>query len=121
MDYKLNEIVLFHRKKSGLSRNLLADLAGVGKTVIYDIEKGKETIQFSTLRKVFTPLNIRFFEYLAKERLALTQKSIAQTKNKIINALPKWVDFIQICFLSDTMKTKYLSLLKERLSKLELS
>ena len=59
MDYKLNEIVLFHRKKSGLSRNQLADLAGVGKTVIYDIEKGKETIWFSTLQKVLTALNIK--------------------------------------------------------------
>lgn len=59
MDYKLNEIVLFHRKKSGLSRNQLADLAGVGKTVIYDIEKGKETIRFSTLQKVLTALNVK--------------------------------------------------------------
>ena len=59
MDYKLNEIVLFHRKKSGLSRNQLADLAGVGKTVIYDIEKGKETIRFSTLQKVLATLNIK--------------------------------------------------------------
>ncbi len=59
MDYKLNEIVLFHRKKSGLSRSQLADLAGVGKTVIYDIEKGKETIRFSTLQKVLTALNIK--------------------------------------------------------------
>jgi transcriptional regulator with XRE-family HTH domain len=59
LDYKLNEIVLFHRKKSGLSRNQLADLAGVGKTVIYDIEKGKQTIRFSTLQKVLTALNIK--------------------------------------------------------------
>ena len=59
MDYKVSEIVLFHRKKSGLTRNQLADLAGVGKTVIYDIEKGKETIQFSTLQKVLKALNIR--------------------------------------------------------------
>jgi HTH-type transcriptional regulator/antitoxin HipB len=59
LDYKLNEIVLFHRKKSGLSRNQLADLAGVGKTVIYDIEKGKETIRFSTLQKVLKALNIK--------------------------------------------------------------
>jgi DNA-binding XRE family transcriptional regulator len=40
LDYEISDIVLFHRKKSGLSRNQLADLAGVGKTVIYDIEKG---------------------------------------------------------------------------------
>jgi HTH-type transcriptional regulator/antitoxin HipB len=59
LDYKVSEIVLFHRKKSGLSRNQLADLAGVGKTVIYDIEKGKDTIRFSTLQKVLTALNIK--------------------------------------------------------------
>jgi HTH-type transcriptional regulator/antitoxin HipB len=59
LDYKVSEIVLFHRRKSGLSRNQLADLAGVGKTVIYDIEKGKETIRFSTLQKVLTALNIK--------------------------------------------------------------
>ena len=59
MDYKISDIVLFHRKKSGLSRNQLADLAGVGKTVIYDIEKGKETIRFSTLQKVLKALNIK--------------------------------------------------------------
>jgi HTH-type transcriptional regulator/antitoxin HipB len=59
LNNKLNEIVRFHRKKSGLSRNQLADLAGVGKTVIYDIENGKETIRFSTLQKVLTALNIK--------------------------------------------------------------
>ncbi len=59
MNNKVSEIILFHRKKSGLTRNQLADLAGVGKTVIYDIEKGKETIQFLTLQKVLKALNIK--------------------------------------------------------------
>ena len=59
MNHKVGEIILFHRKKSGLTRNQLADLAGVGKTVIYDIEKGKETIQFSTLQKVLKALNVK--------------------------------------------------------------
>ncbi len=59
MNYKISEVVLFHRKKSGLTRNQLADLAGVGKTVIYDIEKGKETIRFLTLQKVLKALNIK--------------------------------------------------------------
>jgi transcriptional regulator with XRE-family HTH domain len=59
LDYKISDIVLFHRRKSGLSRNQLADLAGVGKTVIYDIEKGKETIRFLTLQKVLKALNIK--------------------------------------------------------------
>ena len=59
MDDNISDIVCFHRKKSGLSRIQLADLAGVGKTVIYDIEKGKETIRFSTLQKVLKALNIK--------------------------------------------------------------
>jgi len=59
LKYRLSAIVLFHRKKSGLTRIQLADLAGVGKTVIYDIEKGKETIRFSTLQRVLKALNIK--------------------------------------------------------------
>lgn len=59
MAQNLGEIVLFHRKQSGLSRKQLADLSGVGKTVIYDIEKGKETIRFITLSKVLNALNIK--------------------------------------------------------------
>ncbi len=58
MNRNLGEIVYFHRRKSGLTRNELADIAGVGKTAIYDIEKGKETIRFSTLKKVLDALNI---------------------------------------------------------------
>ena len=58
MDSNLGEIVCFHRSKSGLTRNELADIAGVGKTVIFDIENGKETIRFSTLQKVLKALNI---------------------------------------------------------------
>jgi len=59
LDYKLSEIVLFHRKSSGLTREQLADLAGIGKTVIFDIEKGKETIRFSTVQKVLKVLNVK--------------------------------------------------------------
>lgn len=54
----ISGIIKFHRKKSKLTQKELADLAGVGKTVIFDIEKGKETIQFSTLQKVLSVLNI---------------------------------------------------------------
>jgi len=59
MEKPIAEIVRFHRKQSGLSRKQLADMAGVGKTVIFDIENGKETIRFSTLKKVLTALNIK--------------------------------------------------------------
>ncbi|MFZ5942325.1 MAG: helix-turn-helix domain-containing protein [Bacteroidota bacterium] len=52
------EVIRLHRKAAGLSRIQLADLAGVGKTVIYDIEKGKETVQMNTLYKILKVLNI---------------------------------------------------------------
>ena len=74
MDYKISDIVLFHRRKSGLSRNQLADLAGVGKTIIYDIEKGKETIRFSTLQKVLKALNIKI-TFTSPLMEALNEKS----------------------------------------------
>jgi HTH-type transcriptional regulator/antitoxin HipB len=74
LDYKISEIVLFHRKKSGLTRNQLADLAGVGKTVIYDIEKGKETIRFSTLQKLLKTLNIKI-TFTSPIMEALNEKS----------------------------------------------
>lgn len=52
-------IVRFHRKKSGLSQAELAKLAALGKTVIFDIEKGKLSIRLDTLLKVFKVLNIK--------------------------------------------------------------
>jgi HTH-type transcriptional regulator / antitoxin HipB len=55
----LAEIVRKHRKMAGLSQLQLADMAGVGKTVVYDIEKGKATIRLDTLRKILSVLNIR--------------------------------------------------------------
>jgi HTH-type transcriptional regulator / antitoxin HipB len=57
--YRLAMNVLRHRRAAGLSRNQLAELAGVGKTVVYDIENGKETVQLDSLRKILKVLNIR--------------------------------------------------------------
>lgn len=56
---EIGRIIRYHRKQSGLSRQALAILAGVGKTVIYDIEKGKETIELKSLLKVLEALNIQ--------------------------------------------------------------
>jgi len=48
-----------HRKAARLTQIQLAEMAGVGKTVVHDIEKGKETIQLVTLRKILHVLNIK--------------------------------------------------------------
>lgn len=55
----LASVIRKHRKIAGLSQLQLAELAGVGKTVVYDIEKGKETIRLDTLQKILLALNIR--------------------------------------------------------------
>lgn len=59
MPEKIGEIVKYHRKMSGLSRIACAQLAGIGKTAIYDIEHGKPTVQLNTLMKLLTVLNIK--------------------------------------------------------------
>lgn len=74
----LSEIIKYHRKKIGLSQLELADLSGVGKTVIFDIEHKKNTIKIATLFKVLKALNIKInltsplMEYCLKE---LNEKS----------------------------------------------
>lgn len=55
----LATVIKKHRKAAGLSQLRLAEMAGVGKTIIFDIEKGKETIQLDTLRKIMAVLNIK--------------------------------------------------------------
>lgn len=54
----LAEIVHHHRRKAGLTQPGLAGLAGVSRSVIWDIEHGKESIQWDTLQKLFRVLNI---------------------------------------------------------------
>lgn len=56
---ELADIIKMHRKAAKLSRVQLAEIAGVGKTVIYDVEKGKKTIQYDTLSKILRVLNIK--------------------------------------------------------------
>ena len=54
----LSKLIYFHRKKAGLNRIELAQLAGVGKTVIYDIEKGKQSVRWNTIQSILRALNI---------------------------------------------------------------
>lgn len=54
----LKEIVHFHREHAGLSRRQLAEIAGVSETVIYYLEKGKETLQWNIVTAILQALNI---------------------------------------------------------------
>ncbi len=56
---ELGVTVRYYRKQSNLTQQALAMLAGVGKTVVFDIEKGKTTVQLDTILKVLAVLNIQ--------------------------------------------------------------
>ena len=53
---QIGKAVRYHRRCGGLSQRDLADLAGVGKTSVFDIEKGKPTIRLATLVAVLRVL-----------------------------------------------------------------
>ena len=57
-DFNLGLFIKEHRKVAGLTQLELANLAGVGKTTVFDIEKNKETVRLSTLLAILKVLNI---------------------------------------------------------------
>lgn len=58
-DFNLGVFIKEHRKKAGLTQLELANLAGVGKTTVFDIEKNKETVHWNNLLAVLRVLNIK--------------------------------------------------------------
>jgi len=58
-DLDLGAFIKDHRKIAGLTQLQLADLAGIGKTTVFDIEKNKETVRFNNLLAVLQVLNIK--------------------------------------------------------------
>lgn len=55
---KLSNLIKEHRKASGLSQNELANLAGVGKTLIFDLEHEKQSVRLDKLQAILKVLNI---------------------------------------------------------------
>lgn len=55
----LARTIQFHRKQAGLTQAQLAQFAGVGKTVVFDIEHQKATVQLATILKILSVLNIK--------------------------------------------------------------
>lgn len=54
----LGLLVKNHRNRAGLTQLELANLAGIGKTTVFDIEKNKETVRWSNILVVLRVLNI---------------------------------------------------------------
>lgn len=55
----LPEIIKSTRKKAGLSQIDLAELAGVGKTLVFNLENGHINVRLDNFLKVLGVLNIK--------------------------------------------------------------
>lgn len=60
---------------------------------------------------------VDLIDYYAKERLQLNPKTIDKIISDMFKYIPQWKQLIEISFLSDTMKEKYVTLLEERVSR----
>lgn len=79
MNHNLAHLIREHRRARRLSQSELALAAGVGKTVVFDIEHGKPTVQMDTVLKILRVLDIR---------LAFEVPSLAPAKRPRQRALP---------------------------------
>ena len=66
---EVGHIVRYHRKRAGLTLHQCATLSGIGKTALFDLEKGRSAVRLSTLTAVLETLNItvRFESPLMEE------------------------------------------------------
>jgi y4mF family transcriptional regulator len=70
----LANLIAQTRKAAGLTQEQLAELASVGKTVVWDLENGKTTVRHETLMRVLRALNIRLTAKspIGKEEIHIT-------------------------------------------------
>jgi serine/threonine-protein kinase HipA len=81
------------------------------------IKNPQEEMALSLKRKKSNFKNTDFIEYFAKERLELNTKTVDGVFTEIFKTISIWKELIEISFLSDEMKNKYLSLLENRVSR----
>lgn len=74
----LGKVVRFHRRKVGLTQMQLANRAGVGKTMVFDLENGKQSVRLNTLMKVLEALDISL-KYDSPEISSYIEKSKGET------------------------------------------
>jgi HTH-type transcriptional regulator/antitoxin HipB len=56
---QLAQILVQTRRKAGISQKELAELAGLGKTLVFQMEKGTANIRLDNLLKILKVLNIK--------------------------------------------------------------
>ena len=83
--------------------NTTIAITGVEEEIALPIKGKKRKIDASIL-----------IDYYGRERLSLSGKTISAVLDRIKQAFPEWERLLNVCFLPDHMKEKYLSLLETR-------
>jgi serine/threonine-protein kinase HipA len=93
-------------------------------TPVYDflnssisIKNPQEELALSLKGKKSNFKSIELIDYYAKERLGLNDKTIDTIVTDMNKCLPRWIELIEISFLSDAMKEKYLKLMDNRIKR----
>lgn len=90
-------------------------------TPVYDflnssisIKNPQEELALSLKGKKSNFKSTELIEYYAKEHLGLNDKTVNTILADMSKSLSKWIELIEISFLSDSMKEKYLKVLDNR-------
>ncbi|MFE3866511.1 HipA domain-containing protein [Flavobacterium sp. LS2P90] len=93
-------------------------------TPVYDflnssisIKNPQEELALSLKGKKSNFKSTELIEYYAKERLGLNDKTVTTILSDMNKSLSKWTELIEVSFLSDSMKEKYLKVLDNRMKR----
>ncbi|MBC7847002.1 MAG: HipA domain-containing protein [Flavobacterium sp.] len=79
------------------------------------IKNPQEELALSLKGKKSNFKSTELIDYYAKERLALNDKTIDIILSDMNKSVSKWSELVEISFLSDVMKEKYLKLMENRI------
>lgn len=79
------------------------------------IKNPQEELALSLKGKMSNFKGVELIDYYAKERLNLNDKTINTILSDMDKSLSKWVELVEMSFLSDNMKEKYLKLVENRI------
>ena len=93
-------------------------------TPVYDflnssisIKNPQEELALSLKGKKSNFKSTELIEYYAKERLGLNDKTVTTILSDMNKSVSKWTELVEVSFLSDTMKEKYLKVLDNRMKR----
>ena len=81
------------------------------------IKNPQEELALSLKGKKSNFKSTELIEYYAKEHLGLNDKTVNTILADMNKSLSKWIELIEISFLSDSMKEKYLKVLDNRIKR----